>query len=306
MSQPSEKCTFLRRQVEVFQCPETSPSALARFLPTPTTPFVHEASKFRVQSTFRVTACCEGTPTDTSDGDTAGAFGPTRLERARGELPCVQLENSLLLFGCGRVEDILAPSAPSTAISMSMLMLMSMSMSMSVERVVHSWTCLGIHLTRLRGRAAPLPLATALATGSAFWCAESAPERTHGQSPARPQGNRRAVPLMGWEHSHLLPQVDDLPLPAWSLEFGVWSGHPTQSILPRSVLPAEPPVLVCILPPPSSLPPLPWKKIAFHPSPDHATSDGIGASPRPWLEKTPSRPHGSHCLLNTLILGSLF
>lgn len=256
MSQPSEKCTFLRRQVEVFQCPETSPSALARFLPTPTTPFVHEASKFRVQSTFRVTACCEGTPTDTSDGDTAGAFEPTRLERARGELPCVQLENSLLLFGCGRVEDILAPSAPSTAISMLMLMLMSMSMS--VERVVHSWTCLGIHLTRLRGREAPLPLATALATGSAFWCAESAPERTHGQSPARPQGNRRAVPLMGWEHSHLLPQVDDLPLPAWSLEFGVDTPPSPSSPGPSCQLNPQFSCVSCLLPPP--YPPSPGKR----------------------------------------------
>lgn len=139
--------------------PETSPSALARFLPTPTTPFVHEASKFRVLSTFRVTACCEGTPDRHKRRLHRGRLLADAIGTCEGELPCAQLATPVACSQALILLELMTfwlhqPEMEELAISMST----SMGNKRVKDRFVHSWTCLGIHLTRLRGREAPLAL----------------------------------------------------------------------------------------------------------------------------------------------------
>lgn len=199
--------------------PETSPSALARFLPTSTTLSPTRRPSSAHPRRFPGHCVLRWHPKQTQamvTQYTAGAFWPMRLEHARGGTASMRSAGDsrrFFSFGVSRVHlDV------------------DVDVDVDVDgqqRVkdgfVHSWTCLGIHLTRLRGREAPpWPWPPAPRFGVRR-SALAKPRPIAGEAAGEPashpfDGGAKACCHPLQEHSQawasLLPQGDDLPLPA--------------------------------------------------------------------------------------------
>lgn len=224
--------------------PETSPSALARFLPTPTTTFVHEASKVPRSKHFPGHCLLRGHPRQTQATVTPRApFGRCDWNM-RGRASMRSAGDSRRFFsGVDLVGtyDILAPSTRHGGAC-------HLDVDVDGQQKSQRWVCPFLDMPRH-------PLDETAGKGSPpcpwppaprFGVRSRHSRNHHGQSPARPQGNRRAVPLTAEPRPaathcrntarrglHSFPKVMTYRCPFGSLELGV-DTPPGQSPSPPS------------------------------------------------------------------------
>lgn len=225
--------------------PETSPSALARFLPTPTTPFAHEASKFRAQTGH---CLLRWHPKQTQATVTQRApFGRCDWNM-RGRASMLSAGDSLLLL-------IRRQSSRGYLGSINQRWKRWPSRCRCRWATKSQrWVCPFLDMPRhpldeTAGKGSPVAPPWPWPPAPRFGVRRSAlakPRPIAGEATGEPashpfDGGAKACCHPLQEHSQawasLLPQVDDLPTAA-RLEFGVWSGHPTREV-PQSPSPAS-------------------------------------------------------------------